>query len=172
MGKSDQYWILIIQKILGEKEFIKNTQFIENYLSKHNQLYKTSKTTQDFAGELIDQNDPIIMFAGYGGNHYGDREIGLIKAVSRLDYDYVLHLLTSMNPEDQTLGVMGMRKFKSKGMTIDENASEVIRHLINRNTSIPYHITCVGGESKLNSFLDRCDWNKALDVEIKQKNPN
>lgn len=157
-------------KGFGKKEFVRDDAFLNDYLSKHNDLYHTHKKRQDFIDELIRQDEPIKLCAGYSKCVYGDREILFFQAVKRSDYGYVLNLLTSINPENQALGIIGMEKLKSKGLAIDENILKIIEHLKTRNTSVSYHITCVSGQKKLNRFLASDNWNKTLDMEIDPAN--
>lgn len=151
----------------GKIEFVREKSFLTDYVAKHNALYKTNKQNQDFINEVIKQNHVVNIAAGMSANWYGDREKKLFKAINRLDYSYVLNLLTSMNLENQTLGIIGMEKLSSKGVKIDEHTNKIIKHLKTRNSFISCSITCVGGKFKLSRYLGAYEWDKIPNIEIK-----
>lgn len=151
----------------GEIEFVREKSFLTDYVAKHNELYRTNKQDQDFINEVIKQIYTINIAVGNAATGYGDRERELFKAINRLDYSYVLNLLTSMNLENQTLGIIGMEKLSSKGVKIDDHTNKIIKHLKTRNSSISCSITCVGGKFKLSRYLGAYEWDKIPNVEIK-----
>lgn len=153
-------------EIFGEEEFFRDENFLFSYISNHNEMYGTNKEIHDFLSEIIYKRDKVRIACGYDAKGYGRREIELFRAIKSEDVDYIVKLLTSMNPEEQTLGIVGIEKLMKNGYKSSKRENEIIKHLKNRNTSIFACITCAGSVFKLKKYLDSYDWSYIPNIEI------
>lgn len=124
-------------------EYFKSDEAILEYLNKHNKFYDTDYDITDFREQLLAKYT-----VGYGCGIAGDH---IPKEVKKAERWYKLRrkkklrkYLTSINPEKQTLGAIGILKFNRQ----NEFEKKIINHLKNRNSMINSCSGCIYGIEK------------------------
>ncbi len=158
-----RYGLAIVKDSLrnqvSETLFANDTVFINWYVNKHNALYGATKIPNDFIRELILNWKYVRIGCGYGGVSYGVEELQILKAVGQKDVRKVYSLLTSINPEQQTLGIIGMNMLYKSGYFNYESSLAIMTHLKRRNPRIDACFGCGEGHMTLNWYLSANDFD-------------
>lgn len=158
----DSNYITVVEKT----EFKRNSSFIQAYLDNHNRIYSASKTTDDFIHEIINTIEEIRIACGYLGTGYGHREKKLFQEIKKKNKTYIIHLLSSMNPEEQVMGIIGMRKLMETDIRFKKEKVQIIDHILKKNTAVYACITCIYDLYKLDKYLSGYDWSKIPNIPI------
>lgn len=148
-----------LQNKVSETLFANDTTFIKWYVKKHNALYGATKIPNDFIREVILNWKYVRIGCSYGGNKYGAEELQILKAVGQKDVRKVYNLLTSINPEQQTLGIIGMNMLYNSGYFNYESSLAIMTHLKRRNSRIDACYGCGEGHMTLNWYLSANDFD-------------
>lgn len=132
------------------------------YVSKHNQHYGTKKRIADIETELLSAFHRVALACGYGATFYDSLAIEMLQAANNNDIKYITSLLTSLSPENQTLGILGIMRMEQLGFKSDIETQKVIKHLKAKNTSICACITCAGGYFELKNYLRAYKWEEVF----------
>ena len=123
-------------KYLKIKIVIKNPDFLSRYVKKHNTLYYTKLTDQDFMHQIT--KEYVVGFGcGITGNNIPREAKKMLKFVKHKNRKKLQEYLTSFSPELQALGTIGLLKI-GKLSLMQKN---IIEHLKKRNSIVS---TCSG----------------------------
>lgn len=147
-----------LQNQVSETLFANDTVFINWYVNKHNALYGATKIPNDFIREVIHNWKYLRIGCGYAGVNYGGEELQILKAVGQKDVRKVYNLLTAINPEQQTLGIIGMNMLFKSGYFNYENSLALMEHLKRRNSRIDACYGCGIGYMTMNWYLSANDF--------------
>jgi hypothetical protein len=153
-------------KIVNEEEFKRNTHFIEAYIQNHERIYGIRKTMEEFIKEVVDTKYQIRIACGLSCSFYGEKEKMLFKEVQNQNTAHVLTLLTSMIPEEQALGIIGIKKLSEAGIYLDEEILKIVDHILKKNTTVFACMTCQSDFYKLDRYLKFYDWSKIPNIEL------
>lgn len=153
-------------EISGNIEFVRDEGFITKYIRLHNERYQSQKSVEDFIEEVIKENEVIKIACGNNVKVYGAKEKTLYRQIEIQNYEYVRNLLTSINPEQQTLGIIGFEKIQELGYSVSSADIEIIDQLKKRNSSILACVYCELREIKLEKYLEAYDWSILPHIDI------
>ena len=119
---------------------VKDSIFLENYISKHNKFYQTKLTHSDFKNQTLEE-----IVVGFGCGEVGldipkesQRTLRLAKKRNRKELN---KYLTSFSLELQTLGAIGLLKIGK----LSNEQKLIIEHLKKRNSVIYSCSGCLYG---------------------------
>ncbi len=150
--------------LINETRFFRDDEFLQEYVRKHNDFYKSNYTVSKMLKEIFEENYPIEIGCGNGSKRYGQREIDLFKAISQNDSQHIIDRLKSVNPELQTLGVIGLMKLIERGYVPSVEIVEINDYINNRNSLISACVTCTNGDYLMIDYLSRYQWKKIPNI--------
>lgn len=153
-------------ELVTRTEFKRDDDFINKYVNNHNRLYLTRKTNEDFILETIKTRDAIRVACGNAATGYGEKEKTLFKEIRKKNSSYVMDLLTSMNPEEQAMGIVGVRKLTEAGIEFDEETIRIVNHILRKNTSVYACMTCMYGLFELDEYLIEYRWSAIPNIPL------
>lgn len=108
-----------------------STEFLESYISLHNEYYKTELSKKDFKEQFL--TEYVIGFGcGLSGEQISRESQKALKYAKNRNKRKLNNYLTSFSPELQTLGTIGLLKIGK----ISSEQYRLIRHLKDRNSTI------------------------------------
>jgi hypothetical protein len=124
------------RSILKSKYIIYDTNFFSEYIIKHNNFYDSKQTIKDFEEFILSEN--IVGFGcGIVGTDISYASKKTEKYIKKKDVVGLNNLLTSICPELQVLGAIGLIKVNK----ISSKQIKIIKYLTNRNSVI---FSCAG----------------------------
>ena len=115
---------------------IKNSEFLDNYVTKHNEFYNTNLTDVDLQNQII--ADYVVGFGcGEAGIDVPKESRRMLKLTKRKNKRELNKYLTSFSPELQTLGAIGLLEINQ----LTDQQTKIINHLKSIN---PVIFSCSG----------------------------
>ena len=133
-------------------------QFVDKFVSKHNEKFSTFKSSKDLINYLINP-DRIRIASGNGGSSYGEKETKMYCGILERNFDYIDSLLRSIIPEDQAIGVIGYNKLNSLQLKNNKNHEKLVEKIISINSEVNVHYTCVYKTVTIEKYLGMMDWD-------------
>ena len=138
ISKDDKIVMILITEFNDSKDkniqtdlINKDLSFINKYLNQHNQFYDTNLTELNFRKQFT--TDYVVGFnCGYSGSDSSKESRNIMKWSNRDKLEKLDLYLTSISPELQVLGAIGLLK----NGTINLKQERIIEHLKKRNTLI------------------------------------
>ncbi len=128
------------KKHLNIEVFKESSDFIEDYVSKHNKFYKSNFNQSDFEKQFL--SEYIVGFGcGFAGDEISKESNESLKYSKDKNIEKLNAFLTSFSPELQTLGTIGLLKIGK----ISDEQNKIIKHLKNRNSNINSCAGCIYG---------------------------
>tara|TARA_R110002051_G_scaffold269644_1_gene329859 strand:- start:245 stop:985 length:741 start_codon:yes stop_codon:yes gene_type:complete len=120
--------------------FKESADFLEQYLSKHNEFYKSDFDQLDFENQIL--SEYIVGFGcGFTGDEISKESKQTLKYSENKNVDKLNEFLISIAPELQTLGTIGLLKIGK----ISDEQKKIIQHLKNRNSEVNTCAGCIYG---------------------------
>lgn len=150
-GRIKIIWISAFDSNNEKTKIIKDSGFLSTYISKHNELYKTEQTESDLKEQILAEY--VVGFGcGLSGNQISKESKKSIQWTKRKSERKLNNYLTSISPELQTLGAIGLLKIGK----LDSEQKRLIEHLKNRNSVIFSCSGCLYGIGE--TFNERIDY--------------
>ena len=123
--------ISINREIKSDYYFKENSIFIKQYVEKHNQKYGSHQIEHDFYDFLM--SGYIVGFGcGESGNYINPISKETLRLIKKKNIAKLNEMLTSINPELQTLGAIGLIRINK--LTVKQQ--EIIAELKKKNSVI------------------------------------
>lgn len=128
------------KKLAGPVAFKDSPNFLCDYISKHNNYYGSNLTEKDFEEQML--TDYVVGFGcGFSGAEISKESKASLRYSDNRNIKKLNEFLTSVSPELQTLGVIGLLKIG----IINQKQKKIISHLKDRNSSINSCAGCIYG---------------------------
>jgi hypothetical protein len=151
IGKDDEifscliirYWYDTIKMIATYDTLVNwtDSSFVDIYVSKHNDLFKTSFTRNNFA---ISECGKF----GVGCGVRGSPQPSIVKTcelVNKNDKEKLKQWCTSLSPQDRIHGVIGLYFLKSNGIALTSDEESLIKLNQNSDTLVEFCQGCTEG---------------------------
>ena len=116
--------------------FRDSPNFTEQYVSRHNEFYRSNLNFADFEEQL--QKEYVVGFGcGSTGQEISKESKAILKYVKGENSTKLNAFLASFSPELQTLGAIGLLRIGNP----NEEQTRIIQHLMQRNSVI---FSCMG----------------------------
>ncbi|PWL39873.1 hypothetical protein DKG77_03315 [Flagellimonas aquimarina] len=128
------------KKHFGIQAFKNSSLFLNEYVLKHNELYKSNLTVEDFEEQMV--TEYLVGFGcGFTGIDISQKTRESMRFVRKKKKRQLSRFLTSFSPELQTLGALGLFKLGKVGT----EQMRIISHLKKRNSTINSCSGCIYG---------------------------
>ena len=135
--------------IFNTEYFRSNDSIIDDYIKKHNKLYRTNFSKEDFEKEILKEYT-IGFGCGMAGTEIPDISEKTLKLIDRENIKKLDSFLRSISPELQTLGAIGILRIGK----INKEQRKIIDHLRTRNSKVYSCSGCIyDGERKFIELL-------------------
>lgn len=119
------------RQIKSDYYFKENSNFVKQYLEKHNIKYGSNQKEQDFYDFLMSEYT-VGFGCGELGNYINPISKETLRLIKKKNIAKLNEMLTSINPELQTLGAIGLIRINK--LTIKQQ--EIIEELKKKNSVI------------------------------------
>lgn len=159
----------VFHNLVTDIIFYRNDELLNSYIKSHYEFYGKRYSKSKLIDEIFHDRKELRIACGNGGNSYGEREIKLLKSTERNDIEYTEEMLSSILPEYQVLGLIGIKKLAEREVQLPVRMNKLESHILDKNSLISACITCTSGFYTTEEYLMKYNWDKVPNIDLSEK---